>query len=107
VLTAWVLRVGGKEAAYLIGFEMKRVFYAWNMAHHPDFGGASPGKVLWASAIQSCFEADDIDEFNMMRGDTAYKLKWTSASRDLLDIRVRNLSTARSAAVNALRKRRP
>jgi CelD/BcsL family acetyltransferase involved in cellulose biosynthesis len=107
LLTAYVLRVGGKEAAYLIGFEMKRVFYAWNMAHHPDFGGASPGKALWASAIQRCFEAEHIDEFNMMRGDTEYKLKWTRASHELLDIRVRNLTTARSATLNALRRRQP
>ena len=40
----------------------------------------------------------------MMRGDTEYKLKWTSTSRDLLDIRVRNLATGRSALLNRLRR---
>lgn len=105
VLSPWILRVGGSIGAYLIGFESGRVFYAWNMAHDPTYGSASPGKVLWASVIQRCFEDETIDEFNMMRGDTAYKLKWTDTFRYLLDIRVRNLATARSLCINRLRRR--
>ena len=104
LLSAWVMKVGADIAAYLIGFEFGRVFYAWNMAHNPVYDLASPGKVLWASAIQGCFEDTAIDEFNMMRGDTEYKLKWTATSRDLLDIRIRNLDTTKSALLNRLRR---
>jgi CelD/BcsL family acetyltransferase involved in cellulose biosynthesis len=104
LLVVWTLRVGDDMGGYLIGFQAGRVFYAWNMAHNPAYSSASPGKVLWASAIQDCFEDEAIDEFNMMRGDTEYKLKWTAVSRDLLDIRVKNLSTLRSATLNRLRK---
>jgi CelD/BcsL family acetyltransferase involved in cellulose biosynthesis len=104
MLSVWTLLVGSEVAAYLIGFEAGRVFYAWNMAHNPAYGAASPGKVLWASAIQRYFDDEMIDEFNMMRGDTEYKLRWTDISRDLLDIRVRNLATRRSALLNGLRK---
>ena len=104
VLSVWTLHVGDDIGGYLIGFETGGVFYAWNMAHNPAYGGASPGKVLWAGAIQGCFEDQAVREFNMMRGDTEYKLKWTSTSRVLLDIRVRNLATARSALLNRLRR---
>jgi CelD/BcsL family acetyltransferase involved in cellulose biosynthesis len=104
MLSVWTLHVGQDIGAYLIGFETGGVFYAWNMAHNPAYSAVSPGKVLWASAIQGCFEDKTINEFNMMRGDTDYKLKWTNASRDLLDVRVRNLATARSALLNRLRR---
>jgi CelD/BcsL family acetyltransferase involved in cellulose biosynthesis len=104
MLSVWTLHVGKDIGAYLIGFETGGVFYAWNMAHNPAYSAVSPGKALWASAIQGCFEDEAIDEFNMMRGDTEYKLKWTSASRDLLDVRVRNLSTFRSALLNRMRR---
>jgi CelD/BcsL family acetyltransferase involved in cellulose biosynthesis len=106
LLSVWTLGVAGDVGGYLIGFKAGGVFYAWNMAHNPAYSLASPGKVLWASAIQDCFEDRTIDEFNMMRGDTEYKLKWTNTSRDLLDIRVRNLATMRSAALNRLRRRK-
>jgi CelD/BcsL family acetyltransferase involved in cellulose biosynthesis len=104
MLSVWTLHVGQDIGAYLIGFETGGVFYAWNMAHNPAYSVVSPGKVLWASAIQGCFEDKTISEFNMMRGDTDYKLKWTNASRNLLDVRVRNLATARSALLNRLRR---
>jgi CelD/BcsL family acetyltransferase involved in cellulose biosynthesis len=104
ILSVWCLYVDAQIAAYLIGFKTGGVFYAWNMAHNPDFGSASPGKVLWARVIRACFEDDGIREFNMMRGDTDYKLKWTNTSRDLLDIRVRNLESIRSSVVNKLRR---
>lgn len=104
MLSVWTLHVGQNIGAYLIGFETGGVFYAWNMAHNPAYSAVSPGKVLWASAIQGCFEDKTNSEFNMMRGDTDYKLKWTNASRDLLDVRVRNLATARSALLNRLRR---
>jgi CelD/BcsL family acetyltransferase involved in cellulose biosynthesis len=104
MLSVWTLQVGQDIGAYLIGFETGGVFYAWNMAHNPAYSTVSPGKVLWASAIQGCFEDKTISEFNMMRGDTDYKLKWTNVSRDLLDIRVRNLATVRSALLNRMRR---
>jgi CelD/BcsL family acetyltransferase involved in cellulose biosynthesis len=103
-LCVWTLRLGSRIAAYLIGFIDNGVFYAWSMAHDPEFGGVSPGKVLWARVIRECFEDPEIKEFSMMRGDTAYKLKWAPQSRDLLDVRVRNLSTRRSALINRLRR---
>ena len=105
LLSVWTLRVGSDIGAYLIGFETGGVFYAWNMAHNPAYNAASPGKALWASAIEACFEDPTINEFNMMRGDTDYKLKWTNTSRELLSIRVRNLSTPRSVLLNSLRSR--
>ena len=104
LLSVWTLRVGSDVGGYLMGFETGGVFYAWNMAHNPAYNSASPGKALWASAIQGCFDDGTLDEFNMMRGDTDYKLKWTGTSRELLDIRVRNLSTTRSALLNKLRR---
>lgn len=104
LLTVWTLSVGSDIGGYLVGFETGGVFYAWNMAHNPAYNSASPGKALWASAIQGCLEDETIHEFNMMRGDTDYKLKWTDTSRELLDIRVRNLSTPRSALLNRLRR---
>jgi CelD/BcsL family acetyltransferase involved in cellulose biosynthesis len=104
-VSVWTMHVGPVIAAYLIGFIDNGVFYAWNMAHNPEFGAASPGKLLWARVIRGCFEDPAIREFSMMRGDTAYKLKWAPQSRDLLDIRVRNRSTRRSTLVNSLRRR--
>jgi CelD/BcsL family acetyltransferase involved in cellulose biosynthesis len=105
MLLVWTLHVGDTVAAYNLGFRMGSVVYGWNMAHDPAYSSASPGKVLLASAIESCFVDESVGEFNLMRGDTDYKRKWTSTHRDLLDIRVRNFSTPRSALVNSLRRR--
>jgi CelD/BcsL family acetyltransferase involved in cellulose biosynthesis len=105
LLSIWTLLVASEVGGYLIGFKAGGVFYGWSITHNPEFSLASPGKVLLSSAIQSCFEDGTISEFNMMRGDTEYKLKWTTTSRDLLDIRVRNLATVRSSALNRLRRR--
>ena len=97
-------RVGGRLASYLVGFEAWGVLYAWNIAHDPSYGAASPGKALLGSVIEECFSDRAIKEFNIMRGDTAYKRKWTGTTRDLLDIRVRNLATVRSSLLNRLRR---
>ncbi len=68
MFSVWTLHMGQDIGAYIIGFETGGVFYAWNMAHNPEYNAASPGKVLWASAIEGCFEDESVHEFNMMRG---------------------------------------
>jgi CelD/BcsL family acetyltransferase involved in cellulose biosynthesis len=105
LLQVWTLHVGDDVGALVVGFKKDGVFYWWNITHNPIYGSGSPGTVLMARVIQACFEDKDIREFDMMRGDTPYKLKWANKSRDLLDIRVRNHATIRSAILNGLRKR--
>ncbi len=70
------LRFEDVYIAYLFGFEQDGVFYAWNMAFHPEYSQFFPSKLLMFELIKDCHEKK-YREFNFMRGESEYKAKWT------------------------------
>jgi len=68
--------------AYLIGFKYNNNYYAYNMAFDENFMDMSPGKILFQEKIKWCFHNyPQIQEFDLLRGDSYLKSKWTNDSR--------------------------
>ena len=78
----------GQLIAYIFGFEERGIYYAWNMAFLPAHAHFYPSRFLWARLIRECHERK-LREFNMMRGESEYKPKWTKSSRGNLRFTVR------------------
>lgn len=83
-----LLKVGGKIAAYHLGFQMKSTFFCWSVAHDPDFSKYSPGKILMRLHIEHCFQAG-MQEFDFMAGEEGYKSHWTDSRRDNLALSIK------------------
>ncbi len=68
--------------AYLIGFRFDNHYYAYNMAFDENFMEISPGKILFQEKIKWCFQNyPQIREFDLLRGDSYIKSKWTGDNR--------------------------
>mgnify|MGYP005835387697 CR=1 FL=1 len=68
--------------AYLIGFRFDNHYYAYNMAFDENFMEVSPGKILFQEKIKWCFQNyPQIQEFDLLRGDSYIKSKWTADNR--------------------------
>ncbi|HEY4131891.1 MAG TPA: GNAT family N-acetyltransferase [Gemmatimonadaceae bacterium] len=76
-----VMTIGGRVAAYRVGFRYRGVLYDWNTAFDPEYNSFSVGKVLLYLCIKKAFERQDVQEFNFMRGESEYKQKYTSDFR--------------------------
>jgi len=84
----FILSIGGQAVSFMLGFEYKRVFYWWNTGFDPAFKNVSPTKFLLYNILQKGFEEQLWDEFNFMRGRTAYKSHWTSSFYNLCQLRI-------------------
>ncbi len=76
----YVLRLNGRPVAYIYCFKYHGKIYHWNTAFEPEYFGYSIGKVLHRLAIENAFRSG-YREFDFMRGDEEYKLKWTNRVR--------------------------
>jgi CelD/BcsL family acetyltransferase involved in cellulose biosynthesis len=57
------------------------------MAFDDSFLGLSPGKILFQEKIKSLFQqAVEVKEFDLLRGGSYIKSKWTSAYRQHLRV---------------------
>jgi len=74
------LQFENKYIAYMIGFEQKNIYFAWNMAFQPDYSHFFPSKLLIFEIIKESYEKK-IEEFNFMRGESEYKKDWTKQYR--------------------------
>jgi len=74
------LQFNKKNIAYMIGFVQHNVYYAWNMAFHPNYSFFFPSKLLIYNIIKECYEKK-IKEFNFMRGESYYKSDWAKQTR--------------------------
>jgi CelD/BcsL family acetyltransferase involved in cellulose biosynthesis len=79
------LKVDDKIVGYRYGFLYKQRFYDWNTSFDPAYFQYSPGKILVGEAIRSSIE-NRIEEFDFLRGDEEYKLKWTELSRAIYEL---------------------
>jgi len=98
---AYWLRHAGRTIAYMLGFEEKCSFYAWNMAFDPAFARFYPSRLLIHEILLDC-HARGLAEFDFMRGEADYKPKWTTRFRPRVKLAVRNRTTVYGRALHFL-----
>jgi CelD/BcsL family acetyltransferase involved in cellulose biosynthesis len=67
--------------AYQLGFCCGDRLWDYAMAHHPDYAYYSPGLLLISQILQYGFE-NGFREYDFLRGDEAYKRRWTESFRE-------------------------
>lgn len=82
----FVLSADGAPRAAAYGFETRRRFSFYQTGYDTGFAAHSVGTVLLGSVIEHCFRAG-LDEFDFLRGDEPYKLRWATGARRLVRLR--------------------
>lgn len=88
----FALTLENRTIAVIYGFEFANRFFYYQIAHDPEFGELSPGKVILHEVIRHYCDLG-YKEFNFLQGDEEYKGFWTSEKRQLFRLRLerRNL----------------
>lgn len=84
----FVLFVDGAPRAALYGFEHGDRFAFYQAGRDPAWQRRAVGTVLLGLAIRSCSTAQ-LREFDFLHGDESYKLRWATAWRETVALRVR------------------
>ncbi|MCK6458306.1 MAG: GNAT family N-acetyltransferase [Planctomycetes bacterium] len=98
---AYWLRNRGRTIAYMLGFEERGVYHAWNMAFDPEAAPFYPSRLLIHEILRDC-HARGVREFDFMRGEADYKSKWTDGVRPRTKLVVKNRVTTYGRAVHFL-----
>lgn len=98
---AYWLRHRGRTIAYMLGFEERGVYHAWNMAFDPEAAEFYPSRLLIHEILRDC-HARSIKEFDFMRGEAGYKTKWTTHARRRTKLVVKNRTTVYGRALHFL-----
>jgi len=75
-----MVRLDGKPAAYELCFDFGGRLFSYNGAYRADLDRGSPGTALTAAVIESACDRGRI-EYDMLRGDESYKLRWSETLR--------------------------
>jgi CelD/BcsL family acetyltransferase involved in cellulose biosynthesis len=67
--------------AHEICFRYAGKLYSYDSCFDSDYASVSPGEILTASILEEAFAAG-LREYDMLRGDEAYKLRWTKTMRE-------------------------
>ena len=81
-LRLFILRLDGRPAAALHGYQYGGVFSFYQAGFDPAFAKQSVGLVTMALAIKSAIE-EGADEYDLLHGDEPYKYQWADKTRDL------------------------
>lgn len=98
---AYWLRRGGRTIAYMLGFEDRGTYHAWNMAFDPAAACFYPSRLLIHEILRDC-HARGMKELDFMRGEAEYKSKWTTRFRPRRKLVVKNRTTVYGRAVHFL-----
>ncbi len=98
---AYWLRHRGRAIAYMLGFEDRGTYHAWNMAFDPEAAHFYPSRLLIHEILRDC-HARGVKEFDFMRGEADYKSKWTTRVRSRTKLVVKNRVTTYGRAVHFL-----
>ena len=79
-LRLYQLKVADQVVAVQHGFHYRGVVYDYQKGFDPNWGRYSPGQLLQAHAIREAV-GEGAREFDMLRGDEAYKYTWTDQAR--------------------------
>lgn len=74
------LDVGGEIGAVLYAFAYGGKIFFYNSAFDPRWARYSPGSVLLGCCVEKAFD-EGVEEFDFLRGSSAYKQDWTSLMR--------------------------
>jgi CelD/BcsL family acetyltransferase involved in cellulose biosynthesis len=86
---AAVMEKSGKLIAYELGFRQGKALLAFNKAYEPSYAHYSPGTMLIPSILDFGYKRG-YQEYNLGRGDQAYKHMWTENFRQNLRIEIWN-----------------
>jgi len=81
-LRLFILRLDGRPAAALHGYQYGGVFSFYQAGFDPEFAKQSVGLVTMALAIKSAIE-EGAEEYDLLHGDESYKYQWAGKARDL------------------------
>ena len=95
-LRAHVLSIGGAVQAVLIAFFHGGVASYYQMGWAPDSPITSPGVILLAHSIRQSI-AERMSRYDFLRGDEAYKARWTSSAVQRITLLVGCRTPARAA----------
>jgi len=84
----YLLHVDGAPRAALYGWRHGDRFSFYQAGHEPAWRPRSVGTVLLGFVLKECFESD-VSEFDFLRGDEPYKLRWATAWRETVRLRAR------------------
>lgn len=84
---AHFLHIDGKPVAYQAGFDFADRLLSYNASFDRSYGAAHPGIHLVVHVIQKAF-AEGKTEYDMMRGDDAYKVRWATGRREEIHLAV-------------------
>jgi CelD/BcsL family acetyltransferase involved in cellulose biosynthesis len=98
---AYWMRHRERVIAYMLGFEDRGVYHAWNMAFDPEAAPFYPSRLLIHEILLDC-HARGVREFDFMRGEADYKSKWTSRTRPRTKLVVKNRVTTYGRALHFL-----
>jgi CelD/BcsL family acetyltransferase involved in cellulose biosynthesis len=80
------LRVGEKDAALLYALRLGGTLYYYSMGMQPDLG-SSPGRTLLGQVALAA-AAEGLDEFDLLRGEHGFKLRFASGTQEDLHRRL-------------------
>ena len=80
------LEVDGRQAALLYALRLDDRLFYYSMGIQPDVG-TSPGRTLLGQVALAA-AAEGLSEFDLLRGDHAFKLRFASGSRSDLHVRL-------------------
>ncbi len=84
----WVMHVEGAPRAVLYGWRHGDRLAFYQAGHEPAWRPRSVGTVLLGLVIKTCFD-EQIAEFDFLRGEEPYKLRWATGFRQTTRLRVR------------------
>jgi perosamine synthetase len=96
-LRLWFLELGGKPVAGWYGFRLSGIESFYQAGWDPAWARASVGSVLLSHSIRTALE-DGQREYRFLRGDDAYKYRYTSEDRVLETIALGRSAVGKSAA---------
>jgi len=76
----YFLEIEGRPAASYYLFYYRNSLYFYLGGFDPEYGRYSPGVVLMGEAIKDAIR-EGMNEFDLMRGNEAYKFKWSQQNR--------------------------
>jgi hypothetical protein len=105
VLRSYLLRLGEKFVAFLIGFQSNGVYYTHETAFDQYYAGTrfSPGQLLFYLSIKDCFERDKAKIFYLGPGEYWYKNLFSNQSGEEVGIMILKNNAENQAKVMAHR----
>jgi len=80
MLRLFTLNIDGKDIAFLYNFKYLDSYLFYQSGFSPRWGKISPGVVIFTLSIEKAIQ-EGMKEFDFLRGDEAYKKRWTKEFR--------------------------